>query len=203
MSGTFILTSDGLTNKVLVNAVIAAAGSGLSKQKAAIITTASKGKETNPYSQKAREQYLEMDFGEVLFVDLETEPKFAFDKFHLIHVCGGNTFKLLHFARQANFKQTIEKLIARGGVYVGVSAGVNIVMPSVHIVEEYQLDSNLIGLKDFTGFNLVPMNIFVHYAPEWEPVVGGYEKKYGLQFVRITDDQAIVFREGQMEIITG
>ena len=142
-----------------------------------------------------------MGFGEVLFVDLEADPGFDFRGFSVIHVCGGNTFKLLHFARQANFKKTIAELIARGGVYVGVSAGTGIVMPSVHIVHEYQLDPNLVGLKDFSELNLVPVNIFVHYAPEWESVVGDYEKKHGVNFVRITNDQAVVLKRGKMKIV--
>jgi dipeptidase E len=203
MKGTYILTSDGLTNQKLIDEVVKGAGSSLEKKGVVIVTTASKNKELNPYSQKAYNQFVVMGFGKVVFADFETEPEFDFNSFNIIYVCGGNTFKLLHSARLVHFKKVIEDLLERDGVYIGVSAGTNIVTPSIHFVEEYNLDPNTIGMTDFDGFNLVPINIFVHYEPKWESIVGGYERKYNTSFERITNDQAIVIDDSGTRIISG
>ena len=91
-----------------------------------------------------------MGFTKIDFVDLEIESDKDFSPYGVIYVCGGNTFKLLKFARQANFKFSIENLLKRNGVYVGVSAGSIIVGPSINIANEVEPDPNTIGLDDLT-----------------------------------------------------
>src|SRR5687767_10267168 len=118
MNGTLILTSDGLTTDRMIQEVTKTAGSDISKKSVAIVTTASRDKEENPYSIRAKEQYQHMGFEKVMFADLESQPDFDYSSYNLIHVCGGNTFKLLHYARLCRFKEAVENLLNRDGIYV-------------------------------------------------------------------------------------
>src|SRR3989344_4218873 len=195
MNGVIMLTLDGLTRKKMIKEIELAVDTDVSNKKAAIITTASKGKEENPYSKKAKYQYMQMQFGKVVFADLEDNPDFDFSDYDLIHVCGGNTFKLLHFARLANLKKSIEYLLEKNGIYVGVSAGSLIMPPSIDIVRECSLDSNLIKMTDFTAFAILPIYICVHYEPKdekWGIRQDNYIKNNNRIFYKINNDQAIL-----------
>ena len=79
----------------------------------------------------------------------------------ILYVSGGNTFKLMHFARKTNFSETIQDLLNRNGIYIGVSAGAIIVGNSIEgaLIEG---DENLVQMEDFNGFNLVDYAIFPH-----------------------------------------
>lgn len=200
MSGTLILTSDGLTTPPMLRHVVAGMKE-LARAKVVIVTTASKNKERNPYSLRAHAQYSELGCESVQFVDIEAQPTFDFSSHHLIHVCGGNTFKLLHIARQSNFKRSVEELLSRHGVYVGVSAGTIILTPSIQFVDDLCLDPNSIEMTDFQSFNLIPQNIFVHYTPRWEKILSSYEKDIACSFIRITNEQAVLIKNNTVEII--
>lgn len=167
----------------------------------AIVTTAAEGKEQNKYSQLAKKQFEEMGLAKIDFVDLETEPNKDFSKYGVIYVCGGNTFKLLKFARETNFKSSIENLLKRNGVYIGVSAGSIIVGPSINIANEVEPDSNDVGLEDLTGFNIIDLIILPHYSPEMEIETVNFEKKYGVDVDRINNSQAVLIDNGQKIIV--
>src|SRR3989344_8699025 len=145
-SGILLLTSTGFSSGIVTERFKVIV-SDYKNRTVAIITTAAEEKENNKYSQLAKKQFGEMGFLHIDFVDLETEPDKDFAKYDIIYVCGGNTFKLLKFARKANFQSSVNNLIKRNGVYVGVSAGSIIVSPSINIANEVEPDSNDIGLE--------------------------------------------------------
>lgn len=167
----------------------------------AIVTTAAEGKSENKYSQLAKKQFEELGFVAVDFVDLETEPQKDFSSYGVIYVCGGNTFKLLKFAREANFKTAIENLLERDGVYIGVSAGSIIVGPSIVIAGEVAADSNDIGLEDLTGFGITDLIILPHYSPEIEEEVIAFENKYSVKVERLNNSQAILIENDQESLV--
>lgn len=170
-------------------------------QAAAIVTTAAEGKEQNKYSQLAKKQFEEMGFVKIDFVDLEIEPAADFSSYGIIYVCGGNTFKLLKFAREANFQSSITNLLKRNGVYVGVSAGSIIVSPSIDIANEVEPDPNDIGLEDLTGFNITNLVILPHYSPEIKEETKAFETKYGVTVERLNNSQAVLIENGEKTII--
>lgn len=167
----------------------------------AIVTTAAEGKSENKYSQLAKKQFEELGFVVVDFVDLETEPQKDFSSYGVIYVCGGNTFKLLKFSREVNFKTTIENLLARDGVYIGVSAGSIIVGPSITIAGEIGPDENEVGLEDLTGFGISNLIILPHYSPEIEGEVIAFENKYSVKVERLSNSQAILIENDQQTLV--
>lgn len=199
-TGKLLLTSTGLSSENIAKrfqSFFADPGS----QAVAIVTTAAEGKDKNKYSQLAKRQFEEMGFTKIDFVDLEAEPDRDFSSYGVIYVCGGNTFKLLKFAREANFKISIENLLSRGGVYVGVSAGSIIVGPSINIANEVEPDPNDIGLEDLTGFNITDLIILPHYSSEVEEETNVFEKRYGVIVERLNNSQAALLENAEKTIV--
>lgn len=198
--GKLLLTSTGLTSEN-VSLKFKGLVSNPENTSVAIVTTAAEGKSENKYSQLAKKQFEDLGFVAVDFVDLETEPQKDFSSYGVIYVCGGNTFKLLKFAREANFKTAIEDLLERDGVYIGVSAGSTIVGPSIVIAGEVAADSNDIGLEDLTGFGITDLIILPHYSPEIEEEVIAFENKYSVKVERLNNSQAILIENDQENLV--
>lgn len=199
-TGKLLLTSTGLSSENIAKK-FRSFFTNPGSHAVAIVTTAAEGKEQNKYSQLAKKQFKEMGFIKIDFVDLEAEPTKDFSSYGVIYVCGGNTFKLLKFAREANFKTSIENLLNQGGVYVGVSAGSIIVSPSINIANEVEPDPNDIGLEDLTGFNITDFIILPHYSLEVEKDTKTFEKKYGVAVERLNDSQAALIENRKKTII--
>lgn len=161
----------------------------------ALVTTASEDKERNQFAQLGRRQLIELGCT-VMFVDLETDPNFDFSSYGIIYVNGGNTFYLLQYALATNFGQSVQALLDRGGIYIGVSAGSIIVCPDISIVDYTAGDPNEIGMTDFTALGLVDFYLDVHYGPESEAALAAYEREYGRKVERLTDDQALLVENG-------
>lgn len=125
-----------------------------------IIVTASEGKKQNKYVLKALEQFQTLGFTDIHLVDLETGDQVP-ENTDILYVSGGNTFTLMYFARLAQLDMTIKKILDRGGLYIGVSAG-SIIMGDTVRSAEILGDENIIGLDDYQGFNFIPQTIFPH-----------------------------------------
>lgn len=198
--GTILLTSTGLSSKNVYDKFKEIKKlKGL--KKAVIITTASIGKEENQYSQMALSQLKSAGLETVDFYDFESKGPGDFSSYDVIYVCGGNTFKLMKFARQATFDKDIKSLLEKGGVYIGVSAGSLIVGPSIQIVNEVHPDKNEIGLTDFSGFNIIDLIIFPHYSSDLEDEIKSFEKRNDAKIERIDNSQAIIIEDGKKALI--
>jgi len=84
--------------------------------------------------------------------------------FDIIYVQGGNTFYLLSMMRKCNFKKIIKKLLKKGIIYIGVSAGSIVAGKNIETAK-WLGDENIVHMSDmnFMGLNLLPYNIVVHY----------------------------------------
>jgi len=193
------LTSSGLSNKKVMERFVKVVGGNLGE--VAIITTASEEKENNKYCKLAFKQLKEIGFDVVDFIDLEAEPNKDFSKYDVIYVSGGNTFRLLKFARKANFKKTIQELFDRGGIYVGVSAGSYIMCPTIEASTWKNGDVNVVGLKDLIALNFVPFLLSVHYEPKYLEMIkrGASNSKYAVKI--LTDKQALFIQDSKVQFI--
>ncbi len=199
--GIIILTSTGLSAEPVRRASEKFFDS-LPYKSVAIVTTAAEGKENNKYSKLAESQFKELDFDTIDFIDIENDPRADFSKYSVIYVCGGNTFKLLKYAREANFKDAIIKLLERGGVYIGVSAGAIILAPTIQAAASIDPDPNIVGISDFTGLGIVSFEVHPHYDSKEESEVVNYEKNTSRRVVRLSNGEAlVVISEGKEEFI--
>jgi dipeptidase E len=191
---TILLTSTGLSDPT-VFARFKQLAELKGYRTVAIITTASEEKSENKYAKLALSQLESLGLS-AEFVDLESAPDFDFSKFDVIYVMGGNTFRLLKFAKLANFSSTLNDLFERDGLYVGVSAGTIILSPSIDIANEISPDPNEVRLEDLSSFGLVPFHTAVHYDPSEEAGVKTFEKRYSTRVERISDNQALLINDG-------
>ena len=198
--GTIILTSTGLSNDNVAKKFFDLIGNDKPKDSVAIITTAAEGKENNKYSLLAKKQFLDAGFKDVEFVDLEAQS-ISSDKYNVIYVCGGNTFKLLKFAKEKSFSKNIKQLLDRDGFYIGVSAGSIIMSPSIDIANEIEPDSNDVSLTDLNSFGIVPFHVMPHYYPDIEDDVKEFENRHNVEVKRLTNDQALFVKNSTTELV--
>ena len=199
-SGTIFLTSTGLSSKNVYDKFIEIKNSKDLK-KVIMITTASTDKENNQYNQIGLSQLKSAGVEFVDFYDFESDKPKDLSPYDVIYVCGGNTFKLVKFARHANFDKDIKSMLERGGLYIGVSAGSLIVGPSIQIANDVHPDKNEVGLTDFTGFNIVDLIIFPHYSRDIEEEIKLFEEKNNVKVVRIDNSHAILIEGSEKTLI--
>jgi len=198
--GTIILTSTGLSAESVRHAAEKFFDSLLYKS-VAIITTAADGKENNKYSKLTESQFKELGFNTINFIDIENKPQTDFSKYSVICVCGGNTYKLLKYVREANFKESIIKLLESNGIYIGVSAGAIILAPTVQIAALVDPEPNETGIMNLEGLGLIDFEVHPHYNPSHEKELAAYQKTTVNKVVRISDSQAVIITEKGQQVI--
>ncbi len=91
------------------------------------------------------------------------------DKYSLIYIGGGNTYKLLNGIKATKTYDKLKKYILNKGIIYGGSAGAVIFGKDINAIKI--MDNNEVGIKDTSGFNyLNGISLFVHYT--------NYKSKY-------------------------
>lgn len=86
-----------------------------------------------------------------------------FNKYSLIYIGGGNTYKLLNGIKTTNTYAKLKEYIKNDGMVYGSSAGAVIFGKDINIIEV--MDNNDVGIKDTSGFDyLNGISLFVHYT---------------------------------------
>lgn len=86
-----------------------------------------------------------------------------FNKYSLIYIGGGNTYKLLNGIKTTHTYDKLKEYIKNDGIVYGSSAGAVIFGKDINIIEA--MDNNDIGIKDTSGFDyLNGISLFVHYT---------------------------------------
>ena len=164
----------------------------------AFISTAADPYQDKWFVEKDKEALLNKGF-KITDVDIKNKKEKVLYKllvnFDLIFVSGGNAFYLLEKSLESGFDKVIKKLLRKGLIYVGSSAGSAIVGPSLEAV--ITLDDPKLGpnLKNYNGFGIVDFTILPHYGdPKYE---GRYKKIVGdftnskYKVIPLTNQQAI------------
>ena len=206
MKGTkpkmLLLTSSGMSGTK--EEILSALSKPPDKVRVAHIITASKVKEDTTYVDKDRELMREVGFN-VEDIDIEGKNKKQLMKIleavDIIYVQDGNTFYLLKQMRKSGFDKIIKKLLKRGIVYVGVSAG-SVVAGKTIETSSWKADENKFGLLNLKGLELIKSNIFVHYKPEDDEIIKQKSEKIKKELRILTDEQAL-FIFGKKIILVG
>ena len=162
--GNIVLSSCGIRNedfKKRFYAIIPE--SEIGNKKLLYITTAIDGEAGDDFSWVDEEYQTILGLG---FVEENiTEYKIGetlpdVDTYDAIYMMGGNTIYLLDMVRKYNFGQFIKDFIRRGKVYIGSSAGSQIVGSTIELCSVYE--DNNVGMTDFTALGLVDGEIVPH-----------------------------------------
>ena len=135
----------------------------LSNKKVLYITTAADGDVDDDKSWMDDEYKSILDLG--INEDNITEYKIGvgdinLNCFDIIYMMGGNTFYLLDMIRKYKFDILIKKFIESKKIYIGSSAGSEILGNSIEIALPY--DDNIVNMRDFTGLRIVDGLIVPH-----------------------------------------
>jgi len=157
--GKLLLASSG-QNSIHDQALIRLLPRDPRQLKAAFIHFAGSQINTKPHLQGALLR-LEVLFGSVCAIDLnqfvnERHISARLRQFDVIYVAGGNTFTLLEHVRRLALKKVLNKLLSKGVVYYGSSAGAYITCPTIEMATWKNASKwNRFGLTDLKALNLV------------------------------------------------
>ncbi len=125
---------------------------------------------------------------------------------NIIFVAGGNSFYLLQKAKESGFGAIIKSLVQEGRVYVGSSAGAIIAGPTIEPFKTIDDPSQAPHLASYEGLCLVDFVVLPHFGEK------KYKEKYDAimrqmrnakqDFYTLTDNQAILVKDGKMTLVT-
>ena len=199
---TLLLLSHG---KVLFHNLPEILGRSLTGAKVIHVTTAANGALTDmsPYWQTVHNAF---DSYGCLVEDLDIkgreyqELKTILATADIVFVNGGNTFYLLEAVRESGFDRVVKELLPLGLIYMGASAGAYIACPTIEAAT-WKSNKNRVGLTDLSAMKLVPFLLSVHYIPEFRELLEEKIKCTDYPIRVLTDDQAILVKDGQEEFI--
>lgn len=169
------------------------------KLKAAVIPTAADPYERKDFVDADRTKLVEMGFL-VKDVDLKNKSESELEReltdVDLILMAGGNTFYLLDHIRKSGFDKLLPRLLDRGAIYVGSSAGSIVCCPTIIGARLFDDPKIVPDLIDYSGLNLFDTILLPHSQKEkyFERLaLAKIElKKLGLKAMTLSDDEAIM-----------
>ncbi len=134
----------------------------LKSKRVLYITTASDGEEDDDKTWMDEEYKTILDLGinESNITEHKIGNDINIDDFDIIYMMGGNTFYLLDIIRKTGFVKIIVDFINKGKIYIGSSAGSEILGNSIAVALGY--DDNNVNMVDFTGLKIVDALIVPH-----------------------------------------
>lgn len=199
-----LLTSSGMRGTK--DEILAVLSKPPDKVRVAHIITASKVENDTSYVDQDRESMKESGFN-VEDIDIEGKNNKQLMKIleavDVIYVQEGNTFYLLKQMRKSGFDKIIKKLLKKGIVYIGVSAGSIVAGKTIQTAGwGNNSDENVVNLINLKGLKLVDSNIFAHYKPEDAEIIKQKPGKIKKKLRILTDEQAL-FVFGKKTMLVG
>ena len=156
------LTSCGIINDEIKNEFYKTITKDIKDLKVLYITTASDGEPDTDTTWMDEEFQTILDLGILKenIIEYKIGNKVNLDEFDVMYMLGGNTFYLMDIIRKTNFDKEIKEFISLDKIYVGSSAGSEILGNSIDIALGY--DENNINMTDFTGLKIIDGLIIPH-----------------------------------------
>lgn len=122
----------------------------------------------------------------------EDELRAFFRDKNVIQVKGGNTFYLLKAIRASGFAAVLREELTAGKAYIGTSAGVYIMCPTIEVAAWNPNNRERFGVTDFTALNYVPYVLKAHYRDEDEATIAEKAKTLKYPLRRLRDGEGII-----------
>jgi dipeptidase E len=164
-----LLSSSGPTEKV-IEKIESELKMNFSKLKLGVVISGLIGELNNKWSENEEVIAIQKLNPNITFIKLEDYKVIDFDKLtndiDVIWVFGGLTSYLVNCIYQSNFDLVIEKLIEKGNLYVGVSAGSMIMSKTLETPVWYIGEEDKLA-QGMTGLNYVNFEIYPHYQDKY------------------------------------
>lgn len=134
----------------------------LKNKKVLYITTAVDGEKDDNKDWVIKEYKTILDLGinESNITEYKIGDEINIDDFDIIYMMGGNTIYLLDMVRKYNFDKVIKDFINSGKIYIGSSAGSQILGTTIELNAIYE--DNFINMTDFTALGIVDGEVVPH-----------------------------------------
>lgn len=163
----------------------------LNNKKVLYITTASDGEDDDDKTWMDEEYKTILDLGinESNIIEYKIGNDININDFDIIYMMGGNTFYLLNIIRNTGFDKIIKDFIDNGKIYIGSSAGSEILGNSVDIALGY--DKNNVNMIDFTGLKIVNALIVPH-SNRKEEFINDLKNKTNENVIALYDGDGLI-----------
>lgn len=191
-NGKLVLTSCGIRNEEFKNRFYEIISKeDLKSKKVLYITTAVDGERDDNKGWVAAEYETILNLGidESNITEYKIGNDINVEDFDIIYMIGGNTFYLLDVIRKTGFAEKIISFINSGKVYIGSSAGSEILGNSVEISLGY--DENNINMTDFTGLKIVD-GLLVPHSNKKEEFIKTLKSKTNENIILLYDGDGII-----------
>jgi dipeptidase E len=207
-----LLTSAGLSNKSISNALFELAGKLAKDLKLAFIPTASNVEEGDKdWLIDDLLNCKKLGFASIDIVDISAIPKDLWlprlQGADILFFEGGNTFHLMHWIEKSGLKEILLEML-KTKVYVGVSAGSMVTCKSLDMSTSERLYSEAIDeYKKDEGMGFVDFLIRPHLNSPYFPNVNlknleEMSKEFPDTFYAIDDNTAIKVVDEKIEIVS-
>ena len=208
-----LLTSGGLSNSSIVNALQELVVKPFSELKIAFIPTAANLEEGDKKDWFIKDliNLKELKFNSIDIVDISALPKEIWlerlKEADVLYVEGGNTYHLMYWFNQSCLSEILPELL-KTKIYVGVSAGT--VVATQSIINAHSEKQLLLDIKEITynnGLSLVNFMIEPHINSVWfkDSTFDNLEKRskeYKYPIYGIDDNSAIKIDGDKIELIS-
>lgn len=126
------------------------------------ITTAVDGEpdDNRDWVDKEYKTILDLGFRESNITEYKIGNEINMDDFDIIYMMGGNTIYLLDMIRKYNFGEVIKDFIDKGKIYIGSSAGSQIIGSTINLCSVYE--TNNVNMTDFTAIGILDKEVVPH-----------------------------------------
>lgn len=186
-----IITSCGIVSNELKDKFYNILDKNIEDLNLLYITTAVDGELDDDKSWVDDEYQTILDLGikKENITEYKLDYELDFNDYDAIYMMGGNTFYLLDIIRKTNVSQKIKEAINNGIIYIGSSAGSEILGNSIEVALPY--DDNLVNMTDFTGLKIID-SIIIPHANRKEKFIEECKQKYSVQLILLYDKDGIV-----------
>lgn len=208
-----LLTSGGLSNSSIVNALQELVIKPFSELKIAFIPTAANLEEGDKQDWFIKDliNLKELKFNSIDIVDISALPKEIWlerlKEADIIYVEGGNTYHLMYWFNQSGLSEIIPELL-KTRIYIGVSAGTLVATPSILNSKSEKVFAQKIHQKiSDKGLSLFNSMVEPHINSVWfsESTFENLEKKsknYKYPIYCLDDNSAIKIDGNKVELIS-
>jgi dipeptidase E len=207
-----LLTSAGITNNSLKNALQKLMAQPFEKANLVYIPTASNVEVGDKdWVLNDLNQFFNLGLACFDIVDISALPREIWlpriESAQVIVVGGGNTFHLMHWLRLSGLDALLPKLL-ESRVYVGVSSGSMVISKSIFLTSDIPIfNENKFGEVDYTGLNFQNFYVRPHlnspFFPQAREEVIAQSISEVTEPIYALDDQSAVLVDGDhVEVIT-
>ncbi|EKE11829.1 MAG: hypothetical protein ACD_15C00016G0004 [uncultured bacterium] len=207
-----LLTSAGLSNQSISNALLEMIGKPFSETTMAFIPTAAN-------AESGDKDWLITDlivckkigFKSIDIVDISAVPKDMWlprlQEADVLYFEGGNSFHLMYWIEKSGLRELLPEML-KTKIYVGVSAGSMVACKSLDMSTSERLYSEeIVGWRSDEGLGFVDMLIRPHLNSPYFPNLNlenleKISKEFPDTFYAIDDNTAIKVVDGKIEIVS-